>query len=175
MRALAVTAALAVLALAAEAGAAPAPRPGPEAVAVGRIVASRAFKAAAQKLAADHERTVGDIVRLTEIPAPPFKEHARGEAYLQMLKAQGLTDVEMDAEGNVMGIRPGTRTRGKGPFVVMAAHQDTVFPEGTDVKVRREGDRLFAPGIGDDTRSLATLLAYMRALDAARIRTRARI
>jgi tripeptide aminopeptidase len=175
MRALAVTAALAVLALAAEAGAAPAPRPGPEAVAVGRIVASRAFKAAAQKLAADHERTVGDIVRLTEIPAPPFKEHARGEAYLQMLKAQGLTDVEMDAEGNVMGIRPGTRTRGKGPFVVMAAHQDTVFPEGTDVKVRREGDRLFAPGIGDDTRSLATLLAYMRALDAARIRTRADI
>jgi len=163
-----------VLATGADA-AAPAAKPSPEAVAVQKIVASRSFKAAAQKLADDHERTVADIVKLTEIPAPPFKEHTRGLAYLEMLKAQGLTDVEMDAEGNVMVIRPGTRTKGKGPFVVMAAHQDTVFPEGTDVKVRREGDRLMAPGIGDDTRSLATLLAYMRALDAAHIRTKADI
>src|SRR6185295_281799 len=115
------------------------------------------------------------IVTLTEIPAPPFKETARGKAYLEMLKAHGLTDVEMDPEGNVMGIRAGTATKGKGPFVVMAAHQDTVFPEGTDVKVKREGTKLMAPGIGDDTRSLATLLAYMRALDAAKIKTKADI
>jgi tripeptide aminopeptidase len=143
--------------------------------AVARIVASPAFKAAARKLADDHERTVADIVTLTEIPAPPFKETARGKAYLEMLKATGLSDVEMDAEGNVMGVRAGTATHGKGPYLVLAAHLDTVFPEGTDVKVRREGDRLMAPGVGDDTRSLATLLAYLRALDAAKIKTRSDI
>lgn len=140
-----------------------------------KLIASPAFKAAVAKLDADYDRTVADIVTLTEIPAPPFKEEARAKAYLAMLKAHGLTNVEMDAEGNVMGVRPGTATKGKGPFVVIAAHLDTVFPEGTDVKVKREGTKLMAPGIGDDTRSLATLLAYVRALDAAKIKTKADI
>ena len=142
---------------------------------VSKLVASPAFKAAVAKLDADFDRTVADIVTLTEIPAPPFKEEARAKAYLEMLKAHGLQDVTMDAEGNVMGVRPGTATKGKGPFVVIAAHLDTVFPEGTDVKVKREGTRLMAPGIGDDTRSLATLLAYVRAMDAAKIKTKADI
>ncbi|WP_304190460.1 M20/M25/M40 family metallo-hydrolase, partial [Phenylobacterium aquaticum] len=149
------------------AGAAPSPDQ-----TVAKIVASPAFKTAVQTLADQHDRTVADIITLTEIPAPPFKEAERGKALLAMWKAAGLTDVQMDPEGNVTGVRPGTRTKGKGPFVVLAAHQDTVFPEGTDVKVRREGTRLMAPGIGDDTRSLAVVLAYMRALDAARIRTK---
>lgn len=173
MRATAATAIFAALAFCATAQAAP--KPDADARAMQRLVASPAFKAAAKKLADDHERTVADIVTLTEIPAPPFKEAARGKAYMEMLRAHGLADVEMDAEGNVMGVRPGTATKGKGPFVVIAAHQDTVFPEGTDVKVRREGTKLMAPGIGDDTRSLATLLAYVRALDAARIKTRSDI
>ncbi|WP_419320253.1 M20/M25/M40 family metallo-hydrolase [Caulobacter sp. ErkDOM-E] len=142
---------------------------------VRKLVGSPAFKKAAQKLDADFDRTIADVITLTEIPAPPFKEEARAKAYLEMLKAHGLSDVTMDAEGNVMGVRPGTATKGKGPFVVIAAHLDTVFPEGTDVKVRREGTKLMAPGIGDDTRSLATLLAYVRAMDAAGIKTRSDI
>lgn len=142
---------------------------------VGKIVASPAFQKAVAKLDADYDRTVADIITLTEIPAPPFKEEQRAKAYLEMLKAHGLQNVEMDAEGNVMGVRPGTVTKGKGPFVVIAAHLDTVFPEGTDVKVRREGTRLMAPGIGDDTRALSTLLAYVRAMDAAGIKTKADI
>ncbi len=89
-----------------------------------------------------------------------------------MLATHGLSDVEIDAVGNVMGLRRGT---GNGPLLVVAAHLDTVFPAGTDVKVRREGTKLFAPGVGDDTRSLAVLLAYIRALDAAGIRTRSDI
>lgn len=140
-----------------------------------KLVASPAFKKAAAKLDADYDRTVADIVTLTEIPAPPFKEEARAKAYLEMLKAHGLSNVEMDAEGNVMGVRPGTATKGKGPFVVIAAHLDTVFPEGTDVKVKREGTKLMAPGIGDDTRALATLLAYLRALDAAGLKAKSDI
>ena len=138
------------------------------------IVQSPAFKSAVATLDRDHERMVGDIVILTEIPAPPFKEAARGKAYLAMLKAEGLSDVEMDEVGNVMGLRRGSGPAG-GPLVVLAAHLDTVFPEGTDTRVRREGTKLHAPGVGDDTRSLAVVLAYIRALDAAKIRTKSDI
>jgi len=70
-----------------------------------------------------------------------------------------------------MGLRRGTGPAGA-PLVVLAAHLDTVFPEGTDVKVRREGTKLYAPGVADDTHSLAVLLAYIRAMDAAKIRTK---
>jgi len=138
------------------------------------IVRSPAFKQAVATLDREHERTVADIVTLTEIPAPPFKEAARGKAYMAMLKEAGLSDVEMDAEGNVMGLRRGAGPAGA-PLVVLAAHLDTVFPEGTPVKVRREGTKLYAPGVGDDTRSLAVLLAYVRALDAAKIKTKSDI
>ena len=152
-------------------GAAPKPPANPDDAAMAKIVSSAQFKTAVATLDREHERTVADIVTLTEIPAPPFKEAAKGKAYMAMLKAHGLSDVEMDAEGNVMGLRRGAGPAG-GPLVVLAAHQDTVFPEGTAVKVRRDGTRLSAPGVGDDTRSLAVVLAYIRALDAAKIRTK---
>jgi di/tripeptidase len=143
----------------------------PDAV-VKSVVESTKFKAAMAALDKDHDRLVAEIVQLTEIPAPPFKETARARAYLEMLRAHGLTSVEQDAEGNVMGIRRGL---GKGPLIAIAAHLDTVFPEGTDVTVKREGTRLAAPGIGDDTRSLAVLLAIIRAMDAAGIQTQSDI
>jgi acetylornithine deacetylase/succinyl-diaminopimelate desuccinylase-like protein len=155
-------------------GAAPAAKLDPADRTVQQIVKGAAFKAAVAELDRNHDRMVGEIVQLTEIPAPPFKEAAKGKAYAAMLKAAGLSDVEIDPEGDVMGLRRGTGPAG-GPVVVLAAHLDTVFPEGTNVKVRREGTRLFAPGVGDDTRSLAVLLAYVRALDAAKIRTKSDI
>jgi acetylornithine deacetylase/succinyl-diaminopimelate desuccinylase-like protein len=136
--------------------------------AIGTIISSDYYRAAVATLDADHDRMVADIITLTEIPSPPFGEDVRGAAYLEMLRAHGLEDVERDAVGNAMGLRRGA---GNGPLIVVAAHLDTVFPAGTDVKVRREGTKLFAPGVGDDTRSLAVLLAFMRALDAAGIRT----
>jgi tripeptide aminopeptidase len=138
---------------------------------IGAIRDSAGFKAAMATLDREHDRIVEDTITLTEIPAPPFKEQKRGEAYMAMLKAHGLTDVEMDAEGNVMGLRRGTGPAGA-PLVVIAAHLDTVFPEGTKVKVRRDGTKLHAPGVGDDTHSLAVLLGYIRALDAAKVKTR---
>ncbi|HET6970841.1 MAG TPA: M20/M25/M40 family metallo-hydrolase [Phenylobacterium sp.] len=135
------------------------------------VRASPGFKAALAALERDQDRITAETIELTEIPAPPFKEKAKGEAILAKIKALGLADVEMDAEGNVMGLRRGSGPAG-GPLVVIAAHQDTVFPEGTDVKVRREGTKLYAPGVGDDTRSLAVLLGYVRALDAAKVTTK---
>jgi tripeptide aminopeptidase len=137
---------------------------------VAKIRGSAGFKAALAALDAEHDRIVADTITLTEIPAPPFKEEKRARAYMEMLKAHGLTDVEMDAEGNVMGLRRGTG-KPDGKIVVLAAHLDTVFPEEVSVKVRREGTKLHAPGVGDDTHSLAVLLGYIRALDAAKIKT----
>lgn len=132
------------------------------------IVASASFKAAVAAYEKDFDRFVAELIQLTEIPAPPFGEKARGEAFAKLLKDAGLENVETDAEGNVIGLRRG---RGKGPLLAVAAHLDTVFPEGTDVKVKRSGTRLIAPGIGDDTRGLAFVLAFARALRDAKVET----
>jgi di/tripeptidase len=141
----------------------------PDAV-VQKIKAAPGFQAASAFLESDYDRFVQELVTLTEIPAPPFKETARGAAYLQMLKDAGLTDIEQDTEGNVMGIWKGTGG-GRGPMLAVLSHLDTVFPEGTDVKVKREGTRLSAPGIGDDTRALAMMLTAIRAMRAGKLQT----
>jgi acetylornithine deacetylase/succinyl-diaminopimelate desuccinylase-like protein len=137
---------------------------------VERLLASPAFKAAAATIDKEHGRIVEDGIRLAEIPSPPFKEAARAKVVEKMFRDAGLADVRIDEEGNVLGIRKGAR--GDGKFVVVSAHMDTVFPAGTDVKVKREGTKLRAPGIGDDTMSLSVLLGFIRAMDAAHIRTR---
>lgn len=160
----------AALALSVAAGAQAAGKPDPADRALQAVRAGAGFKAAMAVLDRDYDRIVDETIELTEIPAPPFKEKARGLAYMAKFKALGLNDVEMDPEGNVLGLRRGTGPAG-GPVVVLAAHLDTVFPEGVSVKVRREGAKLYAPGIGDDTHSLAVLLAYVRALDAAKVKT----
>ena len=139
---------------------------------VARIVGSAQFREAKAFIRGDHERFVRELIALTEIPAPPFKEERRARAYLAMLEQHGLADVERDEEGNVMGVRRGT---GGGPMLAVLAHLDTVFPEGTSVKVRREGTRLLAPGVGDDTRGLALMLSIIRAMNAAPFTTRADI
>lgn len=136
---------------------------------IAAIRADARFAKATETLAAEHDRTVADVITLTEIPSPPFGEEKRAAAYLDLLRAHGLEEVEQDEIGNVMGIRRGF---GNGDVLVVAAHLDTVFPAGTDVRVRREGTKLFAPGVSDDTWSLAVNLAFIRALDAAGIRTR---
>ncbi len=133
-----------------------------------KLMASKSFGTARASLDSDYDRIIQEVITLTEIPAPPFKEEARGRAYLEMLRAEGLADVEMDAEGNVMGLWKGS---GDGSLLVVTAHLDTVFPEGTNVKVRREGNKLLAPGVGDDTCSLPVLLAFIRAMKAANITT----
>jgi tripeptide aminopeptidase len=134
------------------------------------VMASDAYRSAVATLTAEHDRTVEDIITLTQVAAPSFQEETRAQAFRAMAEAHGLKNVEIDAEGNVTGMRPGI---GSGPLICVAAHLDTVFPAGTELTVRREGTRLFAPGVGDDTRSLAVLLAWLRAMDAANVRTRA--
>lgn len=128
-----------------------------------------ALAAAHARLAADYDTTVAEVIELTEIPAPPFKESARAQRMLEKFKALGLADVHVDAVGNVIGTRPGTDR--SAPALMVAAHLDTVFPPDVPIKVRREGDTLHAPGIGDTTVTLAALLAFVRALDAGKVVT----
>lgn len=137
---------------------------------VKRILDSPQFKQAAAFIESDYDRFVQELIALNEIPAPPFKELARAKAYAEMLRKAGLSDVSIDEEGNAMGVRRGAGPAG-GPVVAVLAHLDTVFPEGTDVKVKRQGTRLAAPGIGDNTRGIALMLAVVRAISAARIQT----
>ena len=112
--------------------------------------------------------TLEQQVALCEIPAPPFKETTRGLAYKAAFERIGLSNVRVDAVGNVIGERPGT---GGGPTVVLAGHLDTVFPEGTDVRVKSENGRLTGRGIGDDCRGLAVVLVTARALQASKLQT----
>jgi acetylornithine deacetylase/succinyl-diaminopimelate desuccinylase-like protein len=104
--------------------------------------------------------------RLTEIPAPPFQEGQRAAAVKALLSASGL-NVQIDAAGNVIGELPGLHEK---EVVALSAHLDTVFPAGTDVKVRRDGSRMLAPGISDNGTGLAALLAIARAVHEAQIK-----
>ncbi|MCU0891212.1 MAG: M20/M25/M40 family metallo-hydrolase, partial [Sandarakinorhabdus sp.] len=131
------------------------------------LAQSAALKAAHAKIAADYETTVAEVIELTEIPAPPFKEAARAARMAEKFKALGLENVHIDAVGNVIGTRPGKDRAAKA--LMVAAHLDTVFPPDVPIKVRREGDTLHAPGIGDTTVTLAALLAFVRAMDAGKI------
>jgi tripeptide aminopeptidase len=135
---------------------------------VDSVLSNDRFKKAVMHVSSEYERIVEEIIKLTEIPAPPFQEAARAQAFLGMLKESGIKDAVIDEEGNVIGLRKGS---GSGPLLVISSHLDTVFPEGTNVKVRREGTKLHAPGVGDASRYLAILLAMVRALDAAEIKT----
>jgi acetylornithine deacetylase/succinyl-diaminopimelate desuccinylase-like protein len=113
------------------------------------------------------QRSHDDLVELTEIPAPPFQEEKRAIRFAEMLREAGLNDVSIDEVGNVIGRRPGKGER----VVAYSAHLDTVFPEGTDVTVRLDGDKLRAPGIGDNTRGLVVVLGVLRALQHTDIAT----
>lgn len=134
---------------------------------VSQVVSSQSYKAAAAVLESGHDQWVDDIVAITQVPAPPFKEEARAKAFAEMLRKRGL-DPKIDAEGNVLALRKGTQA---GPVVVVSAHLDTVFPEGTDVTVHRDGTKLRAPGVGDDSAGLATLLSLLDAMNAGNVRT----
>ena len=125
-------------------------------------------KQALEKIKATEAETINEQIKICEIPAPTFQEAKRGEWFKQRFTELGLKNVRVDKVGNVLGERPG---KGNGPVLVLAAHLDTVFPEGTDVKVKREGSILKGPGIGDDCRGLAVILAVLRTMNEARIET----
>jgi len=115
-------------------------------------------------------QTIKNLITLTEIPAAPFKEGKRALAFKALLEKAGVDKSWIDDVGNVIALRKGTKGD---KFVVLDAHLDTVFPEDTDVMVRKKGDTLFAPGIGDDTRGLTMVIAVLDAMNKVNIKTEA--
>src|SRR6185295_9073051 len=91
-----------------------------------------------------------------------------GRELQRLFRELGLRDVRVDKAGNVIGVRPGKAAH---PNLVFSAPLDTVFPDGTNVKVTRDGEVLKAPGIGDDCRGLAVMLGVIRALNEAHVET----
>jgi tripeptide aminopeptidase len=117
---------------------------------------------------ADSGNTLADQIEISGISAPTFQEHARGAYFKTCLEQLGLEDIHTNEIGNVSGVRRG---RGNGPKLMVSAHLDTVFPEGTDLKVREVNGRYIGPGIADDSRGLATLLSLARAFRETGIET----
>lgn len=133
-----------------------------------RLLQEAAIKAAVEGLRASEPQTLEDQIRICEVEAPPFKEQKRGELFAQLFREAGLTNVRIDKVGNVLGEKRGSQAR---PHLVFSAHLDTVFPEGTNVAVTRDGAVLRGPGIGDDCRGLAVLLAVARAMTTHNLQT----
>lgn len=101
------------------------------------------------------DAVVETAIAIQQIAAPTFEEAQRGAEVERRMRALGLADVSSDAVGNVYGKRPGIAG---GPALMIAAHLDTVFPASTDLSIRREGDRIYGPGLGDNSMGVASLL-----------------
>ena len=112
------------------------------------------------------EAITDEQIRICSVPATPFAEQQRAEYLAERFRQLGLHDVSIDEEGNCLGLFKGNSPA---PVVVVSAHLDTVFPDGTDFQVRREGQRLLAPGIADDGCGLVALIAIVQALQTSRI------
>ena len=124
-------------------------------------------KAAMAHLEQQFPTQVEEWIALTEIPAKSGQEQQRGAYVKAVFEKEGLTDIRVDSIGNVTGVRKGT---GGGPTIVIAAHMDVVFANDISRKVRRSGDTLFAPGVGDNTSNVANMLATLRTMNAVKFR-----
>jgi acetylornithine deacetylase/succinyl-diaminopimelate desuccinylase-like protein len=125
-------------------------------------------RAALEAAKSAEKETIEQQISFCQVAAPPFQEAARARVLRRAFEDVGLTNIRSDRAGNVLADRRGASLR---PRLVIAAHLDTVFPEGTELKVVREGARLRGPGIGDNCRGLAVLVAIARALGQARVET----
>lgn len=126
-------------------------------------------KAAGDYVDQNHAAILKEWIEITEINAPSGHEEARAKYLEQLLRKSKLLTVRFDTAGNLIAVRKGT---GGGPVIVFDAHMDTVFQPGLKISANVSNGRVYAPGIGDDTRNIEALLATIRALDAADIKTK---
>ncbi|MDA9879207.1 M20/M25/M40 family metallo-hydrolase [Flavobacteriaceae bacterium] len=131
-----------------------------------KLLKNKKIQGAFDRIEALETLTVARHIELNEIEAPPFKEEKRAKVFADYFTKLELDTVWIDTEGNVLGLMHGSEGK---RTVALDAHLDTVFPEGTDVKVRIQNDTLYAPGIGDDTRGLSMLLTIIEALRTEKI------
>jgi tripeptide aminopeptidase len=134
-----------------------------------QILSAPEVQAAMQAIKTNEPHFIEEQMRICEISSPPFHEDKRAAELARLFKEAGLANVRIDHAGNVLGDRPGAVAH---PHLVVAAHLDTVFPPETDVHVTRTGNILKGPGIGDDCRGLAAMLAVIRSMNDAHLKTR---
>jgi tripeptide aminopeptidase len=133
------------------------------------ILARADVQSAFANVERERDAILKEWIAITEINAPSGKEQERAAFIENILRGYKSLEVRRDATGNIVATRRGT---GGGPLVVLDAHMDTVFQQGLKIKVETREGRLYAPGIGDDTRNVEAMLATIRALDAANIKTK---
>jgi tripeptide aminopeptidase len=137
-----------------------------------KLAKNKKIQAAFESIKKQEARNRKDLIMLTEIEAPPFMEEVRAKVFANMLKEAGADSVWIDNVGNVLALRKG---KDRKRTIALDAHLDTVFPKGTDVKVKSKGDTLYAPGIGDDTRALVVIASILRTMEETGIETQANI
>src|SRR5882672_7927941 len=126
-------------------------------------------KAANDYIDRNHESILHEWIAITEINAPSGQEQPRAKYIETLLRKYHLDDIHYDSTGNLIAVRKGA---GGGPVIVFDAHLDTVFQPGLQIKAIIRDGKIYAPGIGDDTRNIEALLATIRALNEAKIKTR---
>src|SRR3984893_12965753 len=135
---------------------------------VKRIQYEAQVKAANDYIDKNHESILREWIAITEINAPSKQETQRAK-FLESILRRYKLPIRYDSAGNLIAVRKGT---GGGPVTVFDAHMDTVFQPGLEIKATVREGKVYAPGIGDDTRNIEALLATIRALDAAQIKTK---
>ena len=136
---------------------------------IDQLAKSKKIKASFDYIVDLETFTHDNLIELTEIAAPPFKEQKRAQRFAEKIREIGLDSVWIDGEGNVLGLLKGLVGN---KTVALDAHLDTVFPEGTDVTTRIINDTIYAPGIGDDTRGLSMVLTVLKTIKDKNIKTR---
>src|SRR5216110_896698 len=135
-----------------------------------KAIANRAdVKAANAYIDLNHQSILREWIAITEINAPSGQEQQRAKYIEGLLRQYRLDDVHYDSAGNLIAVRKGA---GGGPVIVFDAHMDTVFQPGLQIKATIRDGRVYAPGIGDDTRNVEALLTTIRALNEAKITTK---
>lgn len=135
---------------------------------VAQLISTAAVTGAFHFFETHAEAITEEQIRICSIPASPFGERERAEYLSEKFKSLGLSEVEIDEEGNCLGLLKGASPS---PLMVVSAHLDTVFSAGTDFTVVKRENRLLAPGIADDGCGLAALIALAQAIQQERIRT----
>ena len=134
-----------------------------------KLLKNKKIKAAFNCIEMLEPITIQRHIELTEIEAPPFKEEKRAKVFADYLNQLGMDSIWIDTKGNVLGLLLGSEGK---RTVAIDAHLDTVFPEGTNVKVRIQNDTLYAPGVGDDTRGLSMLLTVLETIKMQKIKSK---
>src|SRR4051812_47227266 len=144
----------------------PSRSPGTVAASADTASTHRSLGPAHARLAARDDAILRSQIALAQIAAPTGEEQERGAWVARRYADFGLVDVHTDDAGNVIGRRNGSEDL---PAIVICAHLDTVFPRGTDLSIRRDGGRLVGPGINDNGRGLAVMLALASEIDGVRL------